>query len=143
MTILLLVLAFLACLQACRLLLALSVNALLVGTALMTAFWLNDLGYGRLFSILLALLFGMALAATAPWLCTRCNAPAVRLTVIILFVLPAGIAGYQGTRAICLLLMRESADAIMASLFAGTLIGIAAAGRLGSAPAPASKRHQD
>ncbi|WP_374551280.1 hypothetical protein [Sphingobium yanoikuyae] len=131
MTILLLVLAFLACLQACRLLLALSIHAMPVGTAVMTAFWLNDLGYGLLFSILLALLVGMALAATAPWLYARCHAPAVRLTVILLFLLPAGIAGYQGMRAICLLLMRESAAAVMASLFAGTLIGISAARRLG------------
>lgn len=131
MTILLLVLAFLACLQACRLLLTLSINALPVGTAIATAFWLNDFGHGLLFSILLALLVGMALAGTAPWLCARCNAPAVRRTVIFLFVLPARIAGYNGTRAVCLLLMPEGAAAVIASLFAGTLIGISAARRLG------------
>ena len=108
MTILLLVLAFLACLQACRLLLTLSINALPVGTAIATAFWLNDFGHGLLFSILLALLVGMALAGTAPWLCARCNAPAVRR-----------------------LLMPQGAAAVIASLFAGTLIGISAARRLG------------
>ncbi|WIA56749.1 hypothetical protein N6H05_02715 [Sphingobium sp. WTD-1] len=130
MTILLLVLAFVACLQACRLLLALSINALPVGIAVVTAFWLNDFGHGLLFSTLLALSVGIALARTAPWLCAHCHAPAVRRTVIFLFVLPAGIAGYQGTMAICLLLMPEGA-AVMASMFAGTLIGISAARHLG------------
>lgn len=131
MTILLLVLAFLACLQACRLLLALSINALPVGTALMTAFWLNSCGYGFFSAILLALSVGMTLAGTAPWLCAHCHALTVQRTVIFLFVLPAGIAGYQGTMAICLLLMPEGAAAVMASLSAGTLIGISAARRLG------------
>ncbi len=131
MTILLLILAIAACLQACRLLLALSINALPVGTAIATAFWLNGHGHGLLSAILLALLVGMTLAGTALRLCAHCHAPAVRRTVIFLFVLPAGIAGYQGTMAICLLLMPEGAAAVMASLSAGTLIGISAARRLG------------
>lgn len=143
MTILLLILAFAACLQACRLLLALSINALPVGIAIATAFWLNGHGHGLLTAILLALLVSMAFAGAAPWLCARCHAPAVRLPVTLIFVLPAGIAGYQASRALCQLLMPHGAAVDIASLSAGILIAILAAQRLGSGPAPARADHKD
>lgn len=92
---LLLILGSFACLYLVGLLITCTLHALPLGSAIGTGFWLLGHGAGIGLSTLGALIAGVAVSTAGPWAFARAQSPVRSLAVMLLFAIPAGIAGHQ------------------------------------------------
>ncbi|WP_454885427.1 hypothetical protein [Sphingomonas oryzagri] len=96
----LLVLGLFAGLYIFWLAITLAVHALPLYVGLATGFWLHSHGHGYLASILGGFLAGVLTLSAGRLLFDVTRSPALRLVIALLFVLPAGFAGYQAIHGI-------------------------------------------
>jgi hypothetical protein len=96
----LLVLGLFAGLYIFWLAITLAVHALPLYVGLATGFWLHSHGQGFIVSILGGFLAGILTLSAGRFLFALTQSPTVRLVIALLFVLPAGFAGYQAIHGI-------------------------------------------
>lgn len=95
-----LVLGLFAGLYMLWLLFSLAVYALPVAAGISLAFWMHDHGHGYPAAILGGFAGGVAVLVAGQLLLAYVRSPLIRLGVALLFVLPAGIAGYHAVYGI-------------------------------------------
>lgn len=96
----LLVLGLFAGLYIFWLAITLAVHALPLYVGLATGFWLHSHGQGYLVSILGGFLAGVLTLSVGRLLFNLTQSPTLSLVIALLFVLPAGFAGYQAIHGI-------------------------------------------
>lgn len=96
----LLVLGLFAGLYIFWLAITLAVHALPLYVGLAAGFWLHSHGQGLIVSILGGFLAGVLTLSAGRLLFDLTGSPTVRLVIALLFVLPAGYAGYQAIHGI-------------------------------------------
>lgn len=96
----LLVLGLFAGLYIFWLAITLAVHALPLYVGLATSFWLHSHGHGYIASILGGFLAGVFTLSAGRLLFDLAQSPVLRLVIALLFVLPAGFAGYQAVHGI-------------------------------------------
>jgi len=82
------------------LLVSLAVYALPVATGISLAFWMHDHGHGYPAAILSGFVGGTAVLVAGQLLFAYVRSPLIRLGIALLFVVPAGIAGYHAVYGI-------------------------------------------
>lgn len=95
-----LVLGLFAGLYMIWLLFRLAVHALPVGAGISLAFWMRDHDYGYPAAILGGFAAGIALLVIGRFLFAVIRSPIVRLAIALLFVIPAGVAGYHAIQGV-------------------------------------------
>lgn len=95
-----LILGLFAGLYMLWLLFGLAVYALPVASGISLAFWLHEHGQGYPAAILGGFVGGIAVLVAGQLLLAYARSPLIRLGVALLFVVPAGIAGYHAVYGI-------------------------------------------
>lgn len=120
-----LVLGLFAGLYMLWLLFSLAVYALPLYAGLGLAFWMHGAGFGYAPAILAGFAAGFATLFAGQLLFALSGSPLLRLAVALLFVLPAGIAGYHAVHGVFGLAIDPGAaltilSGLVATLIAGT-----------------------
>lgn len=128
--ILLLILGAFACLYLAWLLMAFTLHALPLGIAIGTGFWLQAHGTGVVLATVGAAGAGLAVFSAGPRAFARARSPATGLAVMLLFAIPAGVAGHQMVHGLGRLLPLQGAALSFLSIIGGIVIACMAGRRL-------------
>lgn len=96
----LLVLGLFAGLYMLWLLFSLAVHALPIATGISLALWMLGRGLGYPAAILGGFVGGVAVLVAGQLLLAHTRSPVIRLGIVFLFIVPAGIAGYHAVHGI-------------------------------------------
>lgn len=135
-----LVLGLFAGLYMIWLLFHLATYALPVGAGITLAFWMRDHDYGYLAAILGGLTAGIAILLVGQFLFALIRSPVLRLALLLVFAVPAGLAGYHAVRGVMGLAIDPGMALSLLSWTGGIAIAFTAWTRLarGAASGPAS-----
>lgn len=125
-----LVLGLFAGLYMIWLLFSLAVHALPVGAGISLALWMRDHDYGYLAAILGGFTAGIALLVIGRFLFAVIRSPIVRLAIALLFVIPAGVAGYHAIESVMGIAIDPGMLLSTLSCIGGVTIAVAAWTRL-------------
>jgi hypothetical protein len=140
--ILLLILGVAAGLYCVWLLMTFTLHALPLGIALGAAFWLLGHGVGLTLSIVGALAAGIATSCAGPLLLARSRSPVTGWAVMLLFAVPAGVAGHQMIHGLGCSLLDQGAAVSVLSLIGGIVIAVMAGRRVARAGVRMDSRSQ-
>lgn len=126
-----LVLGLFAGLYMIWLLFHLAVHALPVAAGIGSALWLHGLGYGYLPAILGGLLAGTMVLSAGPLLLAHMRSPILRWAVMLVFAVPAGVAGYCATYSLAGLAISPGASPSILGWIGAFTIGAMAFYRAG------------
>jgi len=139
----LLVLGLFAGLYIFWLAITLAVHALPLYVGLAAGFWLHSHGQGFIVSILGGFLAGVLTLSTGRLLFDLTQSPTVRLVIALLFVLPAGFAGYQAIHGIVGLALGTGMALTVLSAVGACIIAGMAWSQLGSAQTSVAESARD
>lgn len=139
----LLVLGLFAGLYIFWLAITLAVHALPLYVGLAAGFWLHSHGQGLIVSILGGFLAGVLTLSAGRLLFDLTGSPTVRLVIALLFVLPAGFAGYQAIHGIVGLALGTGVTLTVLSAVGACIIAGMAWSQLSSASVAGSTRDVD
>ena len=128
-----LVLGFFAGLYLLWLLFSLAVYALPVASGIVFALWMRDHGYGYFAAVLGGFAAGVAVLVIACLLFAVTRPGVIRLALALLFVIPAGIAGYHAAQGVIGLAIDRGTTLSVLSWIGGIIIAAAAWIRLACA----------
>lgn len=132
-----LVLGLFAGLYMLWLVVSLATYALPVSAGITSAFWLHGLGLGILASMFWGFVIGMALLVAGQTLFATTRSPLVRLGLGLLYVIPAGIAGYHAVYGLGSLAIGPGVIVSILSWIGAVVIASAAWQRLTDSPSTA------
>lgn len=139
----LIILAPLAGLFLLWLMVRLATYALPFAAGVWSAFWLLHHGNTHLISILGGFAAGVAVLATGQVMFATVRSPAIRFTLVGVFALPAGIAGYNLVYSLGRLAAEPGPGLTILSVMGGAGVAIVASTRLANRPAAQSVRAAD
>ncbi|GLI98005.1 hypothetical protein [Sphingobium sp. BS19] len=113
------------------LLMALTLHALPLGVAVGCGFWLLGHGISLGPAIVGAFMAGLAISLCGPWIFARTHSPVSGLVVMLLFAIPAGVAGYQMGYSIGRIMLTPGPALSLLSMSGGIIIAVMAGEKAG------------